>query len=59
MTLGPYATFIIAAYVAALVIVAALILWVVLERRHLARALGEIEMQGLTRRSRSQPEPTS
>ena len=32
-------------------IVAGLIAWVVLDRRHLRRALDELEAQGVTRRS--------
>jgi len=51
MNLGPHAAFILAAYAAAIVIVAALIVWVVLDRRHLTRMLEEFEAQGMTRRS--------
>ena len=51
MNLGPHATFIVAAYTAAGAIVAALILWVVLNHRHLRRVLNELEAQGVTRRS--------
>jgi heme exporter protein D len=46
MSLGPHAAFIIAAYLAAVAILAAMILWVVLDRRHLRRALAEIEERG-------------
>ena len=49
--LGPYAAFIVTAYGAAIAIVAGLILWVLLDRRHLSRALDELEAQGITRRS--------
>ena len=56
MSLGPYAVFIVAAYIAALTIVVALILWVILDRRHLARLLGELELQGIMRRSEQQAE---
>jgi heme exporter protein D len=51
MDLGPHAGFIVGAYVGAVAIVAALIAWVMLDRRHLARAVDELEGQGITRRS--------
>jgi heme exporter protein D len=50
MDLGPHATFIVTAYAAAIAIVAGLIMWVVLDRRHLARTLDELDAQGITRR---------
>jgi heme exporter protein D len=49
--LGPYAAFIVSAYAAAIVIVAGLIAWIMLDRRHLIRVIGEIEAQGIARRS--------
>jgi heme exporter protein D len=51
MDLGPHAAFIMAAYAVALTIVAGLILWVVLDRRQLSRALDQLEAQGVSRRS--------
>jgi heme exporter protein D len=57
MNLGPHAPFILAAYAAAGAIVVSLILWIVVERWHLVRALGELEAQGFTRRSQSQERP--
>ena len=51
MELGPHAAFIVAAYGAALCIVAALIVWIVVDRRHLERALHDLELQGFSRRS--------
>jgi heme exporter protein D len=51
MQLGPYAPFILSAYGAALAILAALILWIALDGRHLRRLLEQAEMEGLTRRS--------
>ena len=51
MQLGPHAAFIVTAYAAAAGIVAALIVWVVLDRRHLARMLDELDAQGISRRS--------
>jgi heme exporter protein D len=56
MTLGPYAAFIATAYAAAIVIVAGLIVWIVLDRRHLIRVIEEIEAQGITRRSQRSSE---
>ena len=51
MDLGPHAAFIVTAYAAAIVIVAGLIVWVIADRRHLARALDELDAQGIARRS--------
>jgi len=51
MDLGPHAAFIVTAYAAAVAVVAGLTLWVVLDRRHLARMLDEVEARGMTRRS--------
>ena len=51
MNLGPHAAFIVTAYAAAIVIVAGLVVWVVLDRRHLTRMLAALEAQGFTRRS--------
>ena len=50
--LGPYAGFIVAAYAAAFVVVAALISWVVADHRMQRRTLDDLEMRGITRRSR-------
>jgi heme exporter protein D len=57
--LGPYAGFIVTAYAAALGIIAGLVAWITLDRRHLLRAIEEIEAQGITRRSerRSEEKP--
>jgi heme exporter protein D len=51
MNLGPHAAFIVGAYAAAAAIVAALIAWVMIDRRQLNRALDELEARGMTRRS--------
>jgi heme exporter protein D len=51
MNLGPHAAFILTAYAAAIVIVAGLVAWVVLDRRQLTRSLDALEAQGFTRRS--------
>ena len=52
MALGPYAAFIVAAYVSALVIVAALVAWIMLDQRYLMRLIEDMEMRGMGRRSR-------
>jgi heme exporter protein D len=57
MHLGPYAAFIIAAYAAALVVVAGLIAWVVVDFRAQKRVLGDLEAHGVTRRSAEAKEP--
>jgi heme exporter protein D len=49
--LGPHAAFILTAYAAAIAIVAALIIWIVLDRRFLTRALEQLEAHGIARRS--------
>jgi heme exporter protein D len=51
MNLGPHAAFIVISYGAAIAIVAGLIVWIVLDRAHLARELEELDTQGVTRRS--------
>jgi len=58
MDLGPHAGFIIGAYAAAIAIVAGLVAWVLLDRRHLARAVDDLEGQGITRRSQRVREET-
>jgi heme exporter protein CcmD len=57
--LGPYAGFIVTAYAAAMAIVAALILWIMLDRRHLIRLIEDIEVQGATRRPKRSSEGKS
>jgi heme exporter protein D len=52
MTLGPHADFIIASYAVTAFVVAAMIAWVVLDHSSLKRVLGDLEEQGVTRRSR-------
>jgi heme exporter protein D len=51
MNLGPHAAFILWAYAAAAAIVAGLIVWVIIDRWRLTRALGELETHGIARRS--------
>jgi heme exporter protein D len=54
MNLGPYAGFIVAAYAAALAVVAALVSWVIADHRAQRRTLHDLEMRGITRRSRQE-----
>jgi len=51
MDLGPNAAFIIGAYSAALLIVAALIAWIIMDNRRQRRMLADLEARGITRRS--------
>jgi heme exporter protein D len=51
MDLGPHATFIIASYASAIVILTILIGWIVAENRVLKRTLGDLESRGIRRRS--------
>jgi heme exporter protein D len=52
MNLGPHADFIIASYAVTAFVVAAMIAWVVIDHSALKRVLGDLEDQGVTRRSR-------
>ena len=49
--LGPNAAFIVGAYSVALLIVAALIAWVIVDNRQQRRTLADLEARGITRRS--------
>lgn len=51
MSLGPHAVFILAAYGAVALIVAAMVAWVALDHRRQGRALAALEARGVTRRS--------
>ena len=57
MNLGPHAVFIVISYAAAVAIVAVLVLWVALDRRHLRRTMEELVGQGVTRRSERAGDP--
>jgi heme exporter protein D len=57
MNLGPHAAFILAAWGAALVVVAGLIGWVIVDFRAQKRVLGDLEAHGVTRRSAAIKEP--
>jgi heme exporter protein D len=52
MDLGPHASFILAAYAAAVVVIGGLIAWVLLDHRAQVRKLMELEARGVTRRSK-------
>ena len=51
MDLGPHADFIVIAYGLAILIVAGMIGWIVLDYRRQTRSLAELEARGVTRRS--------
>jgi heme exporter protein D len=51
MSLGPYASFIVMAYLAATFVVAVLIGWIVLDYRNQTQRLRALEESGLVRRS--------
>ncbi len=51
MNLGVHAAFIVGAYAAAIVIVAVLVVWVLIDRWRLGRTLADLETRGITRRS--------
>ena len=51
MNLGPHATFIIAAYAIAALVVIGLILWVEIDNRMQRQQLAKLKEQGVSRRS--------
>jgi heme exporter protein CcmD len=51
MSLGPYASFIATSYLAAALVVALLIAWIVIDYRSQKRRLRELEDSGIIRRS--------
>jgi heme exporter protein D len=57
MDLGPHANFIIAAYLVAILVVAALTLWVVADHSAQQRTLKRLEERGVTRRSAASRQP--
>jgi heme exporter protein CcmD len=59
VNLGPYSGFIIAAYLAGLMIIGALIAWITLDYWALKRALDDLEESGVTRRSKKNANPPS
>ncbi|MBI3703532.1 MAG: heme exporter protein CcmD [Rhizobiales bacterium] len=51
MNLGPHADFIIAAYAVTVFVIGSLIAWIALDYSAQRRILGDLEEQGVTRRS--------
>ena len=51
MDLGPHAGFIVGAYLMAMAVVAALVVWVTADHAAQKRALAELERRGISRRS--------
>jgi heme exporter protein D len=51
MSFGPYASFIVTSYLAAAIVVLALIVWIIIDYRHQTRRLHEMEQSGVVRRS--------
>ena len=51
MSLGPYASFIMASYLAAALMVALLVAWIAIDYRSQKRRLRELEASGMVRRS--------
>jgi heme exporter protein D len=56
MDLGPHAAFIVGAYSVAILIVAALIAWVLIDQRRQRQLLSDLEARGIMRRSERSPE---
>lgn len=54
MDLGPHSGFIIIAYVMATAVIAALVIWVIIDHVAQKRALTKLEQRGITRRSAEQ-----
>jgi heme exporter protein D len=52
MSLGPYAPFIVTAYLVAAIVVLILIAWIAIDYRRQKQRLGELDAQGVARRSR-------
>jgi heme exporter protein D len=52
MDLGPHAAFIVIAYLAAALVVIALVAWIVTDHAMLRRLLADLEARGVTRRAK-------
>jgi len=52
MSLGPYAPFIVTAYLVAAIVVLVLISWIAIDYRRQKQRLQELDAQGVARRSR-------
>ena len=57
MDLGPHATFIVAAYAMAALVVVCLIAWVLADYDAQRRQLSDLEARGVTRRSKGLSQP--
>lgn len=55
MSLGPYASFIVASYALVALVVVVLIVWITLDYRCQTQTLRDLEASGITRRSAQQP----
>jgi len=53
--LGPNASFVLAAYAASAIIIAALLFWLFADGRQQQRRLDDLEARGVTRRSAAKP----
>ncbi len=51
MDLGPHAAYILASYVAAALVIAGLIAWLVIDGRRQERLISDLEARGVRRRS--------
>ena len=49
--LGPHASFIVLAYAAAIVVIAALLVWVIADYRAQRRILADLDQRGVARRA--------
>jgi heme exporter protein D len=57
MDFGPHAGFIVAAYAVAILVIAGLIAWIMVDHRAQRRLLGDLEADGVTRRSAEASKP--
>ncbi|KQY98024.1 hypothetical protein ASD45_18745 [Pseudolabrys sp. Root1462] len=53
MSLGPHASFIVAAYIVTVVVVIGLIAWILRDYAAQRRILGDLEQRGIKRRSQT------
>lgn len=53
MTLGPHASFIVAAYIVTVVVVIGMIAWILRDYAAQRRILGDLEARGVKRRSQA------
>lgn len=53
MTLGPHASFIVAAYIVTAIVVIGMVAWILRDYAAQRRILGDLEARGIKRRSQS------